>query len=240
MPAGPDALPVDAFLDELKQLREKALAEIREGRFGVPSFLAPETTEAAKRPEIVFLLQLGVYPEFRETYILARQIQRLDDVNLVCRVGQQIADEAKHAKVLVDQLKAWGADPFVHWEQPIYEWSASFDYMDKLTTPVEYFAGSNFIGEGLFLPSILQPMVKSDPETFAVYQEHILPDEPSHVRIGRDVIAKYCTSFEIQERVRRVARNVVKQYCIGFAAAMKYAAAARAGTNPEKIRDAVN
>jgi hypothetical protein len=238
MSPSPPPLPTDEFLDQLSAIRDEALLDIRSGKFGAPSFLANETaTEAHLRPEVIFLLQLGVYPEFRETHFLSRQIQRLSDVDLVYRVGEQIFDEAKHTKVLVDQLKRWGAEPLVYWDEPIYEWSAAFDYMDKQTNPAEYFVGSNFIGEGLFLASIMSPMAKHDPETFNVYVEHIMPDEPRHIGIGKDIVARYCTTFELQQNVRRVARNVAKQYCIGYAAAMNYAALAKAGQNPGEVRD---
>jgi hypothetical protein len=154
-------------------------------------------------------------------------------------VGQQIADETKHAQVLCAQLEAWGADPKRLYIEPIYEWSASFDYMDKLLTPVEYFAVSNFIGEGLFLPTLLAPMAKHDPETFAVYVEHILPDEPHHVRLGRDFIYHYCRDVSTQQRVRRHAQTVAKQYCIGYAAAISYARIASTGVDPLTVRDSV-
>lgn len=238
MPIQPDALPVDQFLHELSVIRSNALADIKEGRYGAPVFLQnPNATEAQRRPEIIFLLQLGVYPEYRETHFLSRQIQRLDDVDLIYRIGEQIFDEAKHTKVLVDELRKWGASPFVFWDEPIYQWSASFDYMDKQKHPAEYFVGSNFIGEGLFLGSIMAPMAKFDPTTFQVYVEHIMPDEPRHIGIGQDIVAKYCTTHELQERVRRVAMTVAKQYCLGFAAAMEFAAHAKSGGDPEQLRD---
>ncbi|MGV3464149.1 MAG: hypothetical protein ACO1OT_02515 [Heyndrickxia sp.] len=236
----PDPLPVDQFLHELSEIRSTALNDIKNGKYGLPVFLQNENaTEAQKRPEIIFLLQLGVYPEYRETHFLSRQIQRLNDVDFVYRIGQQIFDEAKHTKVLVDQLTQWGADPLPFWEQPIYEWSAAFDYMDKQTHPAEYFVGSNFIGEGLFLGSIMAPMAKYDPETFQVYVEHIMPDEPRHINIGKDIVAKYCTTYDLQERVRKVATVVAKQYCLGFASAMNYANYAKSGNDPASVRDQI-
>jgi hypothetical protein len=240
MHSAPPPLPVEEFLHELSIIRSEALDAIKAGKFGAPVFLQnPDATEAQKRPEIIFLLQLGVYPEYRETHFLSRQIQRLDDVDLIYRVGEQIHDEARHTKVLVDELKKWGADPMVFWDQPIHQWSAAFDYMDKQTHPAEYFVGSNFIGEGLFLGSIMAPMAKFDPETFQVYVEHIMPDEPRHVNIGKDVVAKYCTTSELQYRVRRVAKTVAKQYCLGFQAAMSFAAFAKAGGDPNSMRDSL-
>lgn len=233
-------ISTEQFLHELTLIRSEALNDIKNGKYGLPVFLQNENaTEAQKRPEIIFLLQLGVYPEYRETHFLSRQVQRLDDVDLVYRIGEQIFDEAKHTKVLVDQLKLWGAEPLVFWEEPIYEWSAAFDYMDKQTHPAEYFVGSNFIGEGLFLGSIMAPMAKYDPQTFQVYVEKIMPDEPRHINIGKDIIAKYCNTFELQERVRKVAKTVTKQYCLGFEAAMEYAAFAKNGGNPSDFRDSL-
>ncbi|GAB3840701.1 hypothetical protein [Hymenobacter jeollabukensis] len=238
MKTQPDALPIEQFIHELSEIRANALNDIRAGKFGLPVFLQNEnSTEAQRRPEIIFLLQLGVYPEYRETHFLSRQIQRLDDVDFIYRIGEQIFDEAKHTKVLVDQLRVWGAEPFVFWEQPIIEWSGAFDYMDRQVHPAEYFVGSNFIGEGLFLGSIMAPMSKYDPETFQVYVEHIMPDEPRHINIGKDIIAKYCTTYELQERVRRVATIVAKQYCLGFEAAMNYANCAKNGNDPSDFRD---
>lgn len=237
--AAPDPLPIDEFIHEMAHIRKNAVKDIMNGKYGPPPFSTGEQPEASKRPEVIFFLQLGVYPEWRETHFLSRQIQRLDDANFVYRIGRQIYDEAKHTKVLRDQLMAWGADPDRFWEQPIYQWSAAFDYMDKLTHPAEYFACSNFIGEGLFLPTIMKPMEKYDPETFAVYVEHIMPDEPRHIGIGRDIIAEYCRTYDMQERVRRAANILAKQYCIGYEAASLFANRARQGDDPGELRDGV-
>lgn len=235
--ASQPAQPIDAFIHELNGIRSDAAKAILNGQFGRPPLESGPDVEAFRRPEIIFLLQLGVYPEWRESHLLARQLKQIDDPNLLRRVGQQIADETKHAAVLCDQLSSWGADPKRFYLEPIYEWSASFDYMDKLATPAEYFAVSNFIGEGLFLPTLLAPMAKYDPETFAVYVEHILPDEPHHVRLGRDFIHHYCRTAEMQDRVRRHAAIVAKQYCLGFEAAVRYAHGAAAGLDPMTARD---
>ncbi len=232
-----ELLPIDEFLDELKSIRSRAAKAILAGRFGLPPLGGGDQSEASKRPEIIFLVQLGVYPEWRESHLLGRQIKHIDDPGLLRRVGQQIADETKHAAVLCAQLEAWGADPKRLYHEPIYEWSASFDYMDKLLTPVEYFAVSNFVGEGLFLPTLLAPMAKFDPETFAVYVEHILPDEPHHVRLGQDFIFRYCRDLDTQNRVRHHAKVVARQYCLGFEAAIRYAKVAASGADPLALRD---
>jgi len=232
-----DALPVDDFIHELNGIRGRAAKAILRGEFGRPPLGGHSDTEASRRPEVIFLLQLGVYPEWRETHLLSRQLKQIEDPSLLRRVGQQIADEAKHADVLCKQLSKWGADPKRFYKEPIYEWSASFDYMDRLGNPVEYFAVSNFIGEGLFLPTLLAPLAKYDPETFAVYVEHILPDEPSHVRLGRDFIFHYCRDRETQQRVRQHAQIVAKQYCIGFEAAVRFAQGAANGIDPMAARD---
>ena len=240
MTANPNPIPMDQFLNDLKELRQSAINDIRGGKYGVPKFMINKgTLEAAKRPEVIFLLQLGVYPEYRETHFLSRQIQRIDNVDLVYRIGEQIFDEAKHTKLLVDQLKVWGADPLPLWHEPIYHWSAAFDFMDKQTHPAEYFVGSNFIGEGLFLASLMAPMAEHDPETYQVYKEHIMPDEPRHIKIGQDIIAQYCNTFEMQQRVMKVAKIVTKQYCLGYAAAMKYAEHAKSGHDPCELRDEI-
>lgn len=232
-----EALPIDEFLEEMKSIRSRAAKAILAGNFGLPPLGQSGQSEASRRPEVIFLMQLGVYPEWRESHLLGRQLKQIDDPGLLRRVGQQIADETKHAAVLCGQLEKWGADPKRLYHEPIYEWSASFDYMDRLITPVEYFAVSNFIGEGLFLPTLLAPMAKFDPETFAVYVEHILPDEPHHVRLGRDFIHLYCRDAATQRRVRHHATVVARQYCLGFEAAVRYAQIAASGGDPLGARD---
>lgn len=235
--AVPDPLPTDQFLHLMESIRQDAIDKIDGGEFGRPPFANPDGLEAQRRPEVIFFMQLGIYPEWREVHFLSRQIQRLDDPDFVYRIGEQIYDEAKHTKVLWDQLKKWGAQPDKLWLEPIYQWSASFDFMDKLTHPAEYFACSNFIGEGLFLPSIMRPMAKYDRETFAVYVEHIMPDEPRHIAIGRDMIIKYCTTHDMQQRVLKAARILAKQYCIGYEAATAYGARVKKGDDIGAIRD---
>lgn len=233
----PDPIPIDNFLAEMEAIRENAVQDIMAGRYGRPPFGNTEDNEASKRPEVIFFLQIGVYPEWREVHFLSRQIQRLNDADMVYRIGQQIFDEARHTKLLRDQLIAWGSDPDKFWNEPIYQWSAAFDYMDKLVDPAAYFACSNFIGEGLFLPTIMKPMAKYDRETFAVYAEKIMPDEPRHIEIGRDVIWKYCRTFEAQDRVRRAASVLAKQYCIGYEAVTSFASRAKSGEDPAVLRD---
>lgn len=239
MAAQPDPLPMEQFLHEMEEIRSSAIQDIMDGKYGRLPFAGQDTTEAKKRPEVIFFMQLGVYPEWREVHFLSRQIQRLDDADLTCRIAHQIADEARHTKVLRDQLIEWGADPDRFWQEPIPQWSGAFDYMDKLTHPGEYFACSNFIGEGLFLHSVMRPMKQFDPDTWAVYVEHILPDEPRHIQIGRDIIVKYCTTYEMQERVRRAAKTLAKQYCIGYDVVTQLAGRAREDEDPAALRDAL-
>ena len=59
----PEPLPVDAFLEELTTIRATAGRAILAEKYGRPPLANAADTEAARRPEIIFLLQLGVYPE---------------------------------------------------------------------------------------------------------------------------------------------------------------------------------
>src|SRR5690349_2251878 len=106
-----EPLPIDDFLQQMEEIREAAIRAIMSGQYGRPPFGGNELDEARKRPEVIFFLQIGIYPEWREVHFLSRQIQRVDDADLVYRIGQQIFDEAKHTKVLRDQLISWGSDP---------------------------------------------------------------------------------------------------------------------------------
>ncbi len=212
-------------------MRQDAVSDILAGKYG----RLPIGNSAAKpedRPEIVFLHQLGVYPEMREVDILPRRLSAFSDVDLRYRICQQLFEESKHAKLLRETLMVWNKDPDALWYEPIYEWACSFDFMDKLDT-ITYWSCNNLIGEGLFLEAILVPMKKFEPLAFRTYVEKVMPDEGKHVALGRDLVARLAISDEDQMQVRAASEVIIRQFTHAYRVIVQISEGKIDGTIPE-------
>lgn len=202
------------FIRELRLMKQAAAQDIRSGKFGTLTF-GDVTVPPEKRLRVVTMLKVLVYPETKVGEYVASRIPQIPDLDLKARASQQVIDEIKHARVLRNMLERWGEDPDEMCINPLPEIERVFDYVSNLETVEEFFT-ANFLCEGLFVPSHLQVMSDLDPDAFAEYIEATLADEASHVALARDVIERYATTPEIQERCRQVAVTVTELFIEGF------------------------
>jgi len=207
------------FLADLQAMKEGTAKDIRNGKYGYFNFgdvsLPPEM-----RHQVVTMLKVLVFPEISVADQVARRIPQIPDLDLKARASQQIIDELHHAKVLRDSLVSWGENPNEMLDDPLPEIKSVFEYVGSLETPVEFFT-ANFMCEGLFLPSHLQVMAELDPNAFQDYIDATLADEASHIALARDVVLRYATTPEIQDRCRIVAKKVTELFVEGFQAKVK-------------------
>lgn len=210
-PAGPKQ-----FVADLQAMKEKAARQIRQGKLGKFHF-GDVSLPPQQRHQVTTMLKLLVYPETRVGDQVARRLVQLPDLDLKARASQQVIDEIGHAQVLREMLQRWGEDPTALEQKPLPEIEAVFDYVEQLETPVEYFT-ANFMCEGLFLPSHLHVMAELDPRAFQEYIDATLGDEAMHIALARDVILRYATTAELQQRCREVARKVTSLFLQGFVA----------------------
>jgi len=204
------------FLEDLQAMKESTARDIKDGKYGHFSFgdtsIPPEL-----RHQVVTMLKVLIYPELSVADQVARRIPQITDLDLKARASQQIIDELGHARVLRDSLSSWGENPDEMLDNPLPEIESVFEYVGSLETPVEFFT-ANFMCEGLFLPSHLQVMADLDPNAFRNYIDATLADEASHIALARDVILRYATTPEIQDRCRTVAKKVTELFVRGFQA----------------------
>jgi hypothetical protein len=214
----PASAPTGAkqFVADLQAMKEKAARQIRQGKLGKFHF-GDVTLPPEQRRQVTTMLKLLVYPETRVGDQVARRLVQLPDLDLKARASQQVIDEIGHAQVLREMLERWGEDARELEQKPLPEIEAVFDYVEELETPVEYFT-ANFMCEGLFLPSHLHAMAELDPRAFQEYIDATLGDEAQHIALARDVILRYATTAEIQQRCREVARKVTSLFLQGFVA----------------------
>ena len=212
-------LPPKQFLAELEELKDEALADFSDGKFGRLAF-GDSARNPGNRPEVIALLKAMVYPERIAADILAKRIPAVQDLDIKARLAEQTAEELEHLEILRGMLSGWGHDPDEMWHSPLPELVKVFEYVDKLETLAEFFT-ANFIGESLLLSANLKVMRAVAPEAFAVYLDVSIPDEAKHVQLNRDAIMKYATSADLQERARIVARRLLNSFVEGYKAKVR-------------------
>jgi hypothetical protein len=204
------------FIQDLQSMKESTARDIRSGMYG-EFYFGDVSVPPEMRQEVVTMLKVLVYPELRVADQVAMRIPQLTDLDFKARASQQVIDELGHARVLREILQSWGEDSDELFTKPLPEIEKVFEYVNSLETPVEFFT-ANFCCEGLFLPSHLQVMAEIDPNAFGEYISATLADEASHIALARDVVLRYATTPETQEKCWKVAETVTRLFVEGFQA----------------------
>lgn len=210
------------FLNEVEFMKDKALGEFADGKFGRLE-LGDKLLRPQDRPEVIALLKAMVYPERIAADILARRIPLVSDWDIKERLAEQTAEELEHLGILRSMLTEWGQDPDEMWHNPLPELVKVFEYVDKLQTLAEFFT-ANFIGESLLLSANLKVMRAVAPEAFSTYLDVSIPDEAKHIQLNRDAIVRYATTADLQERARLVAKRLLSSFVEGYKAKLRFMA----------------
>jgi hypothetical protein len=208
------------FLAELESMKDEALGDFAEGKFGRLEF-GDRQQRPQDRPEVIALLKAMVYPERIAADILAKRIPVVTDLDIKERLAEQTAEELEHLDILRRMLAEWGEDPDEMWHNPLPELVSVFEYVDTLSTLAEFFT-ANFIGESLLLSANLKVMRAVAPEAFATYLDVSIPDEAKHIQLNREAIMRYATTADLQERARLVARHLLNSFVAGYKAKLKF------------------
>jgi len=64
-------------------------------------------------------------------------------------------------------------------------------------------------------------MQLQDPKAFSPYLEVALADEPSHIRLATDAVARYATTAELQAKTRRSAKHLLAMFLGGYQARVR-------------------
>ena len=207
------------FVEELESMRNDTLQIVRGGQLGRLEFGDP-SQPPGQRPEVAGILKLLMYPERRVGDVLAHRMASIPDFDIKQRVAAQMHEEISHTRLLRKMLSQWGHDPDSGWTEPVRELVSIFDYIESLETLSEFFS-TFLIGEGLFLSTYLDDMYESDPKAFSPYLEVARADEPSHVQLAADAVARYAIAPELQERTRESARRLLQMFLGGYQARVR-------------------
>lgn len=207
-----------AFLQELDAFKAERLAPIVAA--GQTSLLGGVSGDAQK------MLQVALVNEISVSELAAAWMPGTPQVDVKIALARQAGDEAGHFQLVADRLVALGFE-LAGFRPPAA--NPLFDYLRGLSTTVECLAGGLFVLESIaysvnenFMAYCHQ---RGDAETVRVYREYIQPDELRHHTLGRQLLAKYATEPQSQQRAKEVVGRVLE-----IATVARAQAAARMGT----------
>jgi uncharacterized ferritin-like protein (DUF455 family) len=211
-------MDMTAYLQELDAFMAERLSPIVGA--GQTSLLGGASGDAAK------MLQVALANEISVSELAAAWMPSTPEVEVKIALARQAGDEAGHFQLVADRLVALGFD-LADFRPPGA--NPLFDYLRGLSTTVERVAAGLFTLESIAYAVNENFMAfcdqRGDTETTRIYREYIQPDELRHHKLGRQLLAKYATGPESQQRAKDVVGRVLE-----IASAARAQAAARMGT----------
>ena len=205
-----------AFLDELDAFKAERFAPIANA--GTVSL--DGAADATK------LLQVALANEINVSELAAAWMGSTAEVDVKIAFARQTGDEANHFNLVADRLGALGFDAASFAPPPV---SPMFQFLRGLDSTVERIAAGLYTLETIaygvnenFMALCAQ---RGDEETVRIYREYIQPDERAHQELGRQLLAKYATTPELQRTARATVGKLLE-----IAAAARTQAAAKLGT----------
>ena len=168
--------------------------------------------EAQGQVEVVALLKLALKSEIEASELAGFWLPSTPEVDAKLALAQQCGDEMKHYALISQRLVELGQDltdfdPLADGHTPLYQ------YLRGLRTTVERIGAGPFASEAIaeirntqfvrFCQSV------GDEETARLYADIIQPEEVHHHHLGRDILAKYAITPELQELAAAAVRNTL-------------------------------
>jgi len=212
-------MPATAFLEELDAFKDGLIAPLVEAGRSSLSAEAPAGDPAR-------LLQIALANEINVSELAAIWMPSTAELDVKLAFARQTGDEASHCQLVAGRLAQLGLDAR-SFAAP--ERGPLFDYLRSLTTTVERVAAGLFTLESVACAVNENFMALcarlGDHETVRIYRDCIQPDERAHQEMGRQLLARYATTPELQQKARdAVART------LSVAAGVRARGAERFGT----------
>lgn len=180
-----------SLVDELAA-RRNAQSEV-ERNFGGDRPMAAD--------ELVEWLQFQCWYEREAANFIGSWLADTPEQEAFFGLCQQIADEARHCKLVLSHLQTFGAtmDGWVP-EREWVEWVQVF-YANGADT-LERVCAHNITGE-IGVMNAFEGLRPRIPEATRQLIDKIVPDEEFHIALGRMLVHRYATTADRQERVRQ-------------------------------------
>ena len=154
------------------------------------------------RPELLEWLKFQCWYEIESCRFIGGWLNTTAEPEAMSGLCRQIADEARHYKIVLAHIHAlggtmegWVPEPeWVDWVQKFY----AVEGKDTL----ERVAAHNIAGE-MGAMNAFDDIKRRAPESTGRMLERIMPDEKFHVSLGRAIVLRYATDEDKQEKVAR-------------------------------------
>lgn len=181
----------ESLLAELEALRAQAVDETR--GFG--------SGRAFSRGQLIEWLKFQAWYEREAANFIGSWLRDTPEDDAFIGLCRQVADEARHYKLLTSHLRKYGESMADFKPEPEWvAWVVEF-YADGDDT-IERVAAHNITGEIGVMQAFDDLFTRIPEETRRVI-EKIIPDEKFHINLGRRVVERYAVTAEAQARVRR-------------------------------------
>lgn len=171
--------------------------------------------------QIRYRLRQGVYNELRSVELLAAWIPYTAEREIRELLAGQLDDEHRHWQRLRARVRALGEDPDAY--RPLPEWAALFDWLiaNRTQPTLERLAMFQFAGETQScdgFETLIRLARDVDPETAALYEAEILPDEYRHAAIGRRALHLLADTPARQASARAACREMNERVAAAYRA----------------------
>lgn len=169
-------------------------------------------SESGGDVDVVTLLKLALGSELEASELAALWMPSTPEIDVKRMLAQQCSDEMKHYDLITRRLAEMGEDASDF--DPVAEgYSPLYHYLRPLRTTVERIAAGPFTGEAVAEVRNAQFIAYcrsvGDEATADLYEEIIQPEEIHHHRLAAELLARYCTTPELQERATTAMRNAL-------------------------------
>lgn len=166
--------------------------------------------------DLVRVLKNRVWAEFHLGVLRpAKQMLLLpdEDVDLRWMLTEHLYEEYKHAKVFSEILEELGEDGDITHIQPspedIHLLHSTLQYDDAL----DIAAAFQVTGEVVLIEILKHLTTLVEPCFAKRIEEEVLVDEGKHVKNGRKLLERYCTTEEQQRRVVAISEKTFEEIC---------------------------
>ncbi len=148
------------------------------------------------------VMKSRLFNEIRAGEIFGSWLKTTPELEVKAVLAEAVHEEFRHAVFLAEALRKKGAEPYDY--RPVPAQMGMFNAFEALTDTVERMAAFPLAGEGV-ADYLIRMCLKAGtvPEWVLEPYRKIHEDEQEHGNYPAQVLVKYATSEEKQDRVRR-------------------------------------
>jgi uncharacterized ferritin-like protein (DUF455 family) len=207
-----------AFIKELLESNQALLAHIDASK---------SLTDTGSPRDISSLLRIALANEISVAELAAMWMPSVTDWEIKIALARQAGDEARHFQLVEQRMEELGFSMSDFKAPPL---NPLFEFLRNLETPVEKIAAGLFTLESIAY-RVNEHFMRfceqlGDPKTVEIYQRFIQPDELHHHKLGQQLLEKYATTNEAQQKAKIAATKTLE-----IAQKLRAAAAQKIGTS---------